>query len=168
MTFARLSLVVVLAGCGYQSQYVPTVDGRARVLWNDDHLDNNLREVQRTPACDEWVRRAHYPELQPPQLRVDLAPVIWIPPPRLVVVAPPPLAVPVPPRPTFSVGGSSNSLGKEVLAVLMVVAIVVSPIIDVTLAAARPESDQLSAESIDQVNLYNDLARTAGNPCAPY
>jgi hypothetical protein len=172
MTFARLSLVaLLLGGCSYQSQYVAPVDGRARALWHGDGVDNNLHEVQRAPACDEWVRRAQYPELQPQELRVDIAPKIWVPPPRLAIVVPPSL----PPPPSHANlsfpgggGGSSGNLGKEILAVLMVVAIVLSPIIDVTLAAARPESDKLSADNIDQVNVYNDLARTAGNPCAPY
>jgi hypothetical protein len=53
------------------------------------------------------------------------------------------------------------------LAILMIVAIAVLPIIDVTFSALRPEADADSADAVDGVNAYNDLARSAGNPCSP-
>jgi hypothetical protein len=54
----------------------------------------------------------------------------------------------------------------KALVVLAVVALIVLPIVDVSLALANPESAKRSSQSIDQVNAWNDLARTPGTPCS--
>jgi hypothetical protein len=53
------------------------------------------------------------------------------------------------------------------LAVLAAITLVVLPAVTVGLASSRPEDSEKNAEAIDQVNLFNDLARTPGSPCAP-
>jgi hypothetical protein len=173
------SLLLLLFGCGYQSQYVAPSDGRARVLWNDDHLVTNLDSLPRTQDCHEatwWLRH--------PAERIDrrltLAPVVWVPRyygPDIVVInagVPPILPRPVLFSPSLTVAHAlatstprapSGRLDKELAAILMVIAIVVLPIVDVTFAALQPESDSRSADAIDEVNAFNDLARSGGNPC---
>jgi len=174
------SLLLLLIGCGYQSQYVPPTDGRGRVLWNDDHLVTNLSELPRPKECHEATWWLRHPAEQPPDRRLSVRPTVWTPVyygADLVVVTPgvpPVLPRPVLFSPSLAVaqavahGGSGSSMrvDKELAAILMVVAIVVLPIVDVTFAALQPESDSRSAESIDEVNAYNDLARSTGNPCS--
>ena len=176
------ALTFLLSACGYTSQYTAPLDGRARVLWAEDHLSNNLPSYVRSKECDEavfWVR--HPNEYRDRQIAI--APMVWVPVyygADIVVVTPgvPPL-LPQPPifspsltlaqaAATHAPGISNLGQGKELLVALLLISIVVLPIIDVTIAALRPESDEASADSIDQVNAYNDLVRSAGNPCVSY
>jgi hypothetical protein len=184
MKFASRSLLLPLAGaltligCGYQSQYIPPADGRARVLWNDDHLVTNLSAFPRTQECYEatWWQR-HPAEHR----QLSLAPDVWVPVyygPDIAVITPgvaPIFSRPLLPSPSLALARAvtqapplpSMHLDKELAAILMVIAIAVLPIVDVTFAALQPESDGRSADAIDEVNAYNDLARSAGNPCRP-
>jgi hypothetical protein len=47
----RAVTIVMLAGCGYVSQYRPPVDGRARPLWRLDHVESNLSLLPTPRAC---------------------------------------------------------------------------------------------------------------------
>jgi hypothetical protein len=119
--------------------------------------------------------------------RVHVAPLVWVPvyygaPLIAVGGLPPPLPHPPLFSPSLAVGaalvgaskagapsagggGGGGDLGK-IGAVVAVVAILVLPIVDLTIAVVPAENGTRSAEAIDQVNLYNDLARSAGSPCA--
>ncbi|MDI1482510.1 hypothetical protein [Polyangium sp. y55x31] len=47
----------ILSGCGsYTSDYVPPQDGRARVLWDDDHVVASMPSEISKPNCSEAVR----------------------------------------------------------------------------------------------------------------
>jgi hypothetical protein len=61
-------------------------------------------------------------------------------------------------------GGGSSDFGKA-LVILAVIALVVLPIVDLAVAVTPPESER-SSDAIDQVNVFNDLARWPGSPCA--
>ncbi len=67
-------------------------------------------------------------------------------------------------------GGSSNfGGGKEagaIVLILLVIAAITLPVVALGLAASTPESGRRSANAIDLVNGYNDLARSQGSPCA--
>jgi hypothetical protein len=123
----------------------------------------------------------------PPRLDVAPSVAFWVPvyfgPP---LVAPAPLVPPVPPHPvsfspslalagavsgsapasgsTGGGGGGSGGDGKGIAEVLAVIALIILPALDIAIAAATPENDR-SPEAIDQVNVYNDLARSGGTPC---
>lgn len=64
-------------------------------------------------------------------------------------------------------GGGSSRLGEGAL-VLIALAVMVLPAIDIGLAAASPESSSKSARAIDLVNAYNDLMRSPGSACSLY
>jgi hypothetical protein len=182
-----LGLLVGLVGCGYTSQYAAPVDGRARPLWAGDHLTNNLAQFARPNGCNEAVYWVQHPEIEPQQDHFQPPPTVWVPRyygPDIVVVTPgiaPVLAQPVLFSPSLTIlqaaaaagrtasqGGSSGggNLGKEIALVILVIAIVLVPVVDITVAALRPESDERSGDAIDQANVYNDLARSAGTPCS--
>jgi hypothetical protein len=175
MRFA--SSVLLLAACGYQSQYTAPADGRARVLWHDDHLSNNLPPL--SDDCHQATWWLRHPAEQPPDRRFSVRHDVWVPVyygADLVVVTPgvpPLLARPVLFSPSLAVAQAvahstpKLSLDKELAAVLMIVAIVVLPVVDITFAALHPEADSRSADAVDEVNAYNDLARSGGNPCQP-
>ncbi|WP_437732082.1 hypothetical protein [Sorangium sp. So ce1335] len=68
-----------------------------------------------------------------------------------------------------SSSGGDNGAGSAaavVLATLAVVALVALPPIAVGLSVGSPERDKDSSLALDQINAYNDLARTPGSPCA--
>lgn len=44
-------LIMALAGCGYTSEYVAPPDGRARPLWFENGLTNNLAQLPMPPGC---------------------------------------------------------------------------------------------------------------------
>jgi hypothetical protein len=116
-----------------------------------------------------------------------VAPLVWVPiyyGPPLVAVGglPPPILRPPLFSPALAVGSAlvsasnarspgapanSNDLAK-LGAIVAVIAILVMPVIDLTIAVVPAENTTRSAEAIDQVNLYNDLARSPGSPCAYY
>lgn len=62
-------------------------------------------------------------------------------------------------------GGGGGNVGKGA-AILVVLAVSVMPAIAIGLAASTPESPTRSAQAIDLVNAYNDLARSSGTPCS--
>ncbi len=66
-----------------------------------------------------------------------------------------------------SVGGSSGGNSGELYAALAVVALVTMPAVAITLASVPPESGAEASSAIDQVNAYNDAARSQGSACAP-
>jgi hypothetical protein len=128
-------------------------------------------------------------ELKPaplePSARVTVAPIVWVPiyfgaPLVAVGGLPPPLPHPPLFSPSLLGAGalvdaanarapSSPAAGNDFArlgAIVAVIAIVVMPVIDVTVAVIPAENGDRAAESIDQANLYNDLARTPGSPCA--
>lgn len=54
----RLVPLALLSGCSYTSEYQAPRDGRARVLWRDNHLvDNRETLPAMTKACEEAVAR---------------------------------------------------------------------------------------------------------------
>ncbi|WP_437286263.1 hypothetical protein [Sorangium sp. So ce406] len=67
-------------------------------------------------------------------------------------------------------GGSGanggNAAASILLATVAVLALAALPPIAVGLSVGSPERDKDSALALDQVNAYNDLARTPGSPCA--
>ncbi|WP_437687368.1 hypothetical protein [Sorangium sp. So ce176] len=67
-------------------------------------------------------------------------------------------------------GGSGsdggNAAASILLATVAVLALAALPPIAVGLSVGSPERDEDSALALDQVNAYNDLARTPGSPCA--
>lgn len=67
-------------------------------------------------------------------------------------------------------GGSSGGSGRlDALGVVLVaMAVVALPAIDIGLAAARPESSSKSAQAIDLVNAYNDFMRSPDTACSLY
>jgi hypothetical protein len=192
--FLRGVLIASLAGCGYTSQYVPPADGRARPLWSEDHLITNLADVP--PTCTQAIDWQLHPGARAPLVpRAPHVDAYWAPVyygPDIVVVAPG--FAPIPPNPIlFSPsltlatavvhashgggggvghlggGGGGGGGGKDlgyVLLILAVIAVIVLPALDIGLATARPESEDNSADAIDRVNAYNDLARWAGTPCS--
>ncbi|HEY3450819.1 MAG TPA: hypothetical protein VGK67_30965 [Myxococcales bacterium] len=80
-------------------------------------------------------------------------------------------AMPAPPKGGGSSSGSSSmgSLGdmKELAVVVAVLAILTMPAVAIALASSRPESETGAAHAVDQVNAYNDLARSPGSACSP-
>ena len=68
-------------------------------------------------------------------------------------------------------GGSGMSSGGgdagKGLAILAVIAIVVMPVISISLATVRPESERQASEAIDAANAYNDVLRSGNSPCDP-
>ncbi|WP_438024254.1 hypothetical protein [Sorangium sp. So ce233] len=68
---------------------------------------------------------------------------------------------------TGGTGGSAESAAASILfATVAVLALAALPPIAVGLSVGSPERDKDSALALDQVNAYNDLARTPGSPCA--
>ncbi|KYF82003.1 hypothetical protein BE11_21195 [Sorangium cellulosum] len=67
-------------------------------------------------------------------------------------------------------GGSGSNGGNAAASILLatvaVLALAALPPIAVGLSVGSPERDKDSALALDQVNAYNDLARTPGSPCA--
>jgi hypothetical protein len=64
----------------------------------------------------------------------------------------------------LSSGGGSD--GGKLLVILAVIALIVLPPLDLTLALYRPESEANAAEVTDRVSLYNDLSRASGTACS--
>ncbi|MGK3999959.1 hypothetical protein [Sorangium sp. So ce1024] len=63
-------------------------------------------------------------------------------------------------------GEDAGSAAAIVLATVAVLALVALPPVAVGLSVGRPERDKDSSLALDQINAYNDLARTPGSPCA--
>jgi hypothetical protein len=194
---SRLLLLVssLALGCAYTSHYTAPPDGRARAVWTGSGVAVELAGAPLTDVCAQQLGslgsegRIHLltGELKPAPLDgprpFAVAPVVWVPVyygPALVAVGglPPPLLRP----PLFGVAAAmvsasnvrspgapagSSDLAK-IGAIVVVIAILVMPVIDLTLALVPAENTTRSAESIDQANLYNDLARSPGSPCAYY
>ncbi|MCU1277123.1 MAG: hypothetical protein JWM53_669 [bacterium] len=152
---SRAATLVILAGCGYTSQYRPPADGRARPLWRQDHVENDLGQIPITRACVEAIYATTHPE--PPRARARAA-QFWIPPP-----ATPPVA-------RVADRGADDyeaaSFVDPFLTRGFIAMVLLLPILDIVFAADRPELEHFSAEAIDDLNAYNDLARRAGTPCS--
>jgi len=170
--------VVALAlacGCAYESQYAAPRDGRARALWVGEDVALDFGGATVTNACLEQLRavstdyRLHLAPGLLPTVRdapprehhgvVGARAGFWLPPLRP--------APSLPPRaPVVKVSRGDWCCGKGIEALLLpFLALVVLPIVDVAVAAATPESTD-SSDAIDQVNVYNDLARTTDTPCS--
>jgi hypothetical protein len=78
--------------------------------------------------------------------------------------------VPAPSSGGFRLGGGSGGGGGgdagKVLVYVAVIALLILPALDLGLALYRPETERLAAQVADQVNAYNDLARTPGTFCS--
>jgi hypothetical protein len=152
----RAVTLVTLAGCGYVSHYRPPADGRARPLWRSDHVENDLAQLPLSRACVEAIYATAHPE--PPRSAVHIT-QFWIPP----AVTPPSVArvadrgSDVDEAATFV----DPFLARDVVAMVLLL-----PILDIVFAADRPELEHFSAEAIDDLNAYNDLARRSGTPCS--
>lgn len=141
------------------------MDGRARPLWHNQTVRAHVGALP-SPDCNEAVsqtidgqtpydvvRERAYAQPYPPAVGVAIyAPMIWYTP----FIAPAFITPPV---------GSDFNPFKGAIAA-MVIALAVLPIVDIALAASDPEDSEVSSLSIDTVNAYNDLVRTAGSPCA--
>jgi hypothetical protein len=153
----RAVTFVTLAGCGYASQYRPPADGRARPLWRGDHVENDLGQLPISRACLEAIFTTAHPEPPRSSTRVTQ---FWIPP-----TTTPPVARTADrgddgeEEPTFL--DPFLARGEFMIVLLL-------PILDIAFAAERPELEHFSAEAIDDVNAYNDLARRAGTPCSQH
>jgi hypothetical protein len=82
---ALLSLLAM--SCGYSSQYGLRIDGRARAVWQDDHVEVDTSGAPMSPACMQQVAAlSHSPRLRLAsgelQLSVPIPPVV----PDFVVV----------------------------------------------------------------------------------
>jgi hypothetical protein len=191
-----VAAAALFAGCAYQSHYTAPLDGRARPVWTGNGVTVELAGAAMSDACAAQLGafaregRIHLMtgELKPVTIsdgeRVHVAPVVWVPvyfgaPLVAIGGLPPPLLHPPLFAPTLAAGAlvnaanvrapsapSANSDLAKMGAIVAVIAILVLPIIDLTLATVPAENTTRSAEAIDQANLYNDLARTPGSPCA--
>jgi hypothetical protein len=76
--------------------------------------------------------------------------------------------VPAPSSGGFRLGGGSGGSGDagKVLVYVAVIMLLILPALDLGLALYRPETERLAAQVTDQVNAYNDLARTFGTFCS--
>lgn len=192
---ALIASAACLGGCaGYTSEYAPLDDGRARAVYRDDQLVMEVGGAV-TPECANAVVDARSPETAA-YVASHAHRHTWVPvyygPPILVLhggLAPTPhrpryaggsgpgfSGLTVPGRSGGGTGGPSSSggggglgnAGKEVVVIIAVIAIVAMPAIAIGLAVGRPEPEKEVAAVIDRVNLYNDMARTPGSPCALY
>lgn len=186
---AALALALPAAGCGYNSEYTPPLDGRARAVWRSNNVVLEPAGAPMPPSCTQEVMNLSATgRLRVPPEYARPAGGYWTPRyygPSIVVVAPgivpvfpPPLFLPTafvaaphpvaPAAPVLGLGGLGGGGGDsgKALAVLAVIALIVLPAVDIGLAAARPESPERSSQAIDQVNAFNDLSRTPGSPCS--
>lgn len=192
---APLVAATLTTGCmNYRSDYVPPQDGRARAVWQEDRVVASLPPGATSGDCSTAVNEVQgNPTIYRTYYGGSPTVVVWHP---WVVVrssnssyrssspsrtAANPTAV----RPSGSGGGSSDGsfsggggssssggsgggsgdLGKAAV-VLVVVAIMTLPIINVALGLGRPEPSEQVAKEIDTVNAYNDLARLSDSPCS--
>src|SRR5262249_20260080 len=131
-----LAMALLLAGCGYDSQYTPPLDGRARPRWVGNHLSNNLAALP--PACADQTaclthpaRRAGGRLRAPPFAAAAVGidhPLPLLPPPHL----PPPIGW----RPVGGLvsGGGGRDASDALRAFGIILAVVAAPITAVTLA----------------------------------
>lgn len=190
-TLSAALALLVASGCGYTSEYSAPVDGRPRAVWRSDrvvvHASGAVREGECATAVAELSGNGR--EAPPPPASGGYYTPRFYGPPILVVnpgFAP---SLPHPPlffSPSLAItraalaGGSRGGraeLGgapkldtkgmEEALVYLAVVALLVLPVVDTTLALAPAESARPSADAIDEVNAWNDLLRWSGSPCAP-
>ena len=195
LTRSATLVVALLASCAYPSAYVAPRDGRARAVWTGSDVAVELSGGPLGDACAAQLRawsgqgvvhlvtgdlggtRASHPWMTNAALGfwipvyfgpalVPLAP--GIPPPLLhpVIFFPPPVLAPpvLGTRPIVPSLRPAPDVGKAAV-VLAVLALAVMPVVDVLLATLPPERER-SSEAIDQVNVYNDLARSPNSPCA--
>jgi hypothetical protein len=186
------ALALPLSGCaGYVSDYVPPDRGRARLLFRDTEAIASLPPVDRT-CLREVEGDSEGPSYRIVRGGGGARIVYWVP----VHHGPAPHLHPGERaasggRRQFaspgmrgsggrvhsggshsssnsgssSGGGGGGDVGKAVV-VLAVLAIVVLPVVTFSLALGTPESEPNMSRSIDRVNLFNDLARSPGSPCA--
>jgi hypothetical protein len=157
------ALAVLLAGCGYKSEYVPPNDGRARGVWEGDKLV--VTGPPTLPRCTHPIEgqlRQQYAQYFERDLEGYYVPPPSRHGPSIVIVAvvpygpaPVPL-VPLLPLPPGKIDGEG---AKYLLAAIAVGAIVAFPFVAIGLAAGHPEPSDDVIEAIDQVNRYNDDAR---------
>ena len=183
----------LLSGCSYTSRYVPPPDGRARAVWEENHVAMDVAG-QLPRECRAAVRQVasgSRPLVVERGAEEAAAGAYWAPryfgPPIMVVTpgfAPHLMLRPLfaprihfsrglrhgigargPAGPLVNTGGGGNDLGKAA-AVLAVVALIVLPVVDVALALSNPENVKASQWGMSQVAAYNDLSRQPGSPCA--
>jgi hypothetical protein len=174
-------LALLLGACGYTSQYVPPVDGHARVVWRQG---NPVAMVPQTVCRDGAFSAGSVPlPAAVGVARTQVHHAVWVdlpvfvhhhhhhgppPPVRLASGDPVHRAVPVNASSgsgCCSGGGSSGGGGDELFVVMAVAGLIVMPAIATGLAVTDPEDAEVAAGSIDLVNAYNDLARAPDSLC---
>jgi hypothetical protein len=185
---ACAAAMAALTACAYNSDYVPPVDGRARVV----AIDGTAQAlVPAQPSCVEALESAleagalpvPEPVLAPapgtyvevvlsepdpghaPHLRAHGPPVH--PHPRVHPSRPVHAARPAARHSAGRAAVSSMSENENLAIVAAVMALVTLPVVAVALASAQPGNASEIADAIDRVNAFNDLSRLAGSPCAP-
>ncbi len=193
---APLVAAILTTGCGnYRSDYIPPQDGRARAVWQEDRVVASLPAGAQGDCSVAVGQVQDNPTMYRTYYGGSPTIVVWQPwvvvrssnsSYRPSSSAPRTAANPTAVRPgggsgsgsggSFGSGGSSGSsgggssggggdLGKAAV-VLVVVAIMTLPIINVALGLGRPEPSKQVAQEIDAVNAYNDLSRLEGSPCS--
>jgi len=178
-------LIVSLSSCGYTSRYAPLSDGKARPLWEEDHITNSLTERDLSPACRDELYWTAHPDDQHPAKPVDTR-SYWVPvyygpnivvpstgtaplqPPRVTFdpTAPPPTSTPV--------VATANVPGPEALEevlrfptlIVFILLVPLWPPTAIALATSPAESGRATFDAIDEANAYNDLARSSGTHCS--
>jgi hypothetical protein len=183
-----------LTGCmHYRSDYVAPADGRARAVWSAGGIV--MKGATPTPVCRAEILAATGGLKEPSgwtdgssspssslnlRMRLDRVPVIRLrDAPGVGSLRR--LALPSARSSGghfnlggrgfgghggFSFGGGHGG-GKEMVIIVVVVVMVVLPIVAISMAVSDPEPEEASADTIDQVNAYNDMAALEGSPCAP-
>lgn len=185
---ACAAAMAALTACAYNSDYVPPVDGRARIV----AINGTAQAlVPALPSCVEAMESAleagappvpepllapapaTYVEVAlaqpdpghaPPHLRAHGPPVH---PPRSVHPSRPVHAARPAARHSAGRAVSSMSENENLAIVAAVMALVTLPAVAVALASAQPGDPSEIADAIDRVNAFNDLSRLPGSPCAP-
>ncbi len=187
---ALAALGLAATGCGYVSEYVPPPDGRPRAIMMGSEVAL-VAAVAPSSVCAadayQAVKRANQPARAPSvvnasttQVRLDSGNLGQLRPltlPRFElkssvgrVVVPPGLG-------SFhglaggvhgggGGGGMGNlgNMGKGAI-IIPIIALTALSWVALGLALGRPESEEATALTLDEVNAERDLARLVGSPC---
>jgi len=176
-------LIASLSSCGYTSRYSPPFDGKARPLWEEDHITNDLTQRDLSPACRDELYWTAHPNEQHPAKPVGSR-EYWVPAyyganivvpstgtaPQRPSVTFDPIATP---SPTPVIASSNVSEPDAIEAVLrfptFIVVLLLVPLwppIAVAVATSPAESGRPTFDAIDEANAYNDLSRSSGTHCS--
>jgi hypothetical protein len=178
-------LIASLSSCGYTSRYSPPFDGRARPLWEEDHITNNLTQLDVSPACRDELYWTAHPDEQHPAKPIGRS-NYWVPVyygSDIVVPAtgtaplqrpsvtfePTAASPPSPPVVTTTNAPGPEALEEVLRFPLLIVLVLLVPLwppIAVALATSPAESGRLTFDAIDEANAYNDLSRSTGTRCS--